>query len=373
MICNALKLVQFKNYSESEFNFHDHLNIIFGLNGMGKTNILDALHYLCMVKSNFNNRDQSAIMLDRKFLRLEGKFSRRDQKYDVSLTYSADQGKEIKLNKKVHERLSDHIGLIPVVFSAPKDIQLLTGASSDRRSLLDRVLSQLDMEYLHNLGVYKNLLKHRNALLKSWQAGKIKREMELLDSYTERMAGPAKYLFEARLKFIDDINTAVSKRYAQISKAREKVRCAYKTELSAYNFSVLMDKNKSYDMASGRTNAGIHKDDLVFYLDDIPAKEMASQGQLKSLILAIKFALYDVLYKEKKDKPILLLDDIFAKLDRERILELIQLILDEDMGQVFITDTDVKRLDEIMFQVNRSYRKFEIENGRIRTIEDMEA
>lgn len=372
MVCSSLKLVQFKNYQEVYFDFHDRINIIFGLNGMGKTNVLDALHYLCMVKSNFSNRDQFSVQHEKGFFRLEGAFCKSNNQYDIALKFADHQGKEMCLNSKVYEKLSDHIGLVPVVFSAPKDIYLLTGASTERRNLLDRVLSQLDHEYLSNLSLYKNLLKHRNALLKAWLVKKVPKDLDLLVSYSERMTCPATYISKARNDFIGELNAGIKKRYEQISKERELVSCRYKSELINQNLAILMDKNHSYDIASGRTNSGVHKDDIEFYIDGFPAKDMASQGQLKSLMLSLKFALYDILYEEKQDKPILLLDDIFAKLDRERIRELIKLILEQDMGQVFITDTDIKRMDEIMAEINLPYRKFEIEYGKIRSVENME-
>ena len=373
MFFKDLKLLNFKNYETVHLEFHPKVNIIHGMNGVGKTNILDALHFLSMVKSNFHQKDQLAIKNGTKQCRIEANLLIRDEKSHIVLKFLESKKKELSLNKKVYERFADHIGLIPIVFSAPKDIHLLTGSSADRRNLLDRVLSQLDKNYLLNLALYKNLLKQRNALLKQGPAENSRLQLDLLNSYAERMAAPAQYIFEKRQQFIVSFEGLLKTRYEQISKGKEKVSCLYVSQLQTHAFPVWIDKNQQYDLISKRTNAGIHKDDLVFYLDQNPAKEMASQGQLKSLILSLKFALYDLLNEKKNDAPILLLDDIFAKLDRERIYELIHLLVKEQMGQIFITDTDAERIEVIMKEINVSYRKFEIENGSIKIQEDVQS
>ena len=373
MFFKDLKLLNFKNYETVHLEFHPKVNVIYGMNGVGKTNILDALHFLSMVKSNFHQKDLLAVQNGKNMCRVEANLEKDNKAIQLVLKFLENKGKELSLNKKVYERFIDHIGLIPVVFSAPKDIHLLTGSSADRRNLLDRVLSQLDRNYLLNLALYKNLLKQRNALLKQGVQEKSELQNDLLVSYSERMSAPAIYIFRKRQEFIDAFEILLKRRYKQISKGKEQISCSYVSQLQDYSFEVWADKNSQFDILSKRTNAGVHKDDLIFYLDQNPAKEMASQGQLKSLILSLKFALYDTLNQEKNDLPILLLDDIFAKLDRERIYELIHLLVKEQMGQIFITDTDSERIEVIMKEINVPYRKFEIENGSIKIQEDVRA
>ena len=359
MYIDQLKLTHFKNYSLEVFDFGQKYNAIVGNNGMGKTNLLDAIYFSCMTKSNFTNQDRNLIETDAGFLRTEAKF--RDAK--IVCKYEKSKKKIFEVNGKAYDKLADHIGRFPVVFIVPNDQNLLLDGSIERRKLLDNTISQIDPIYLDHLLNYNALLRQRNAYLKlGLKSGLISEEM--LMTYSEQMTEHAIYIFQRRDAFVIEFEEIFKRKYKIISGGQEQGSCSYKSLLTDGDFYELSRQNITKDKILGRTCIGIHKDDLVFKMDNRSVKQFASQGQTKSFILALKLAQFKILSKEKGIKPILLLDDLFDKLDQSRVQQLIELLEAEEVDQVFISDTHSDRVTNILKEINVSYKKIVIERGK---------
>ena len=329
---------------------------------MGKTNLLDAIYFICMTKSNFINQDKNLINSSGDFFRVEAKIS-KEEDFKVVSKYDSSKKKVFELNDKPYDRLSDHVGKFPVVFVVPGDQALITEGSKERRKLLDNTLSQLDKEYLSNLYQYNSLLNQRNAYLKV--AGKTPSFNEVLAlTYSEKMEASAKYIHDKRKSFVQDFATIFSSKYALISNDQEKATCEYVSQLIAAEFIALTKENLMKDRYLGRTSVGVHKDDLKFLMNGRSVKYFASQGQTKSFILSIKLSQYEIISDFSALQPILLLDDLFDKLDHKRVQQLIELIEREKVNQVFISDTDENRVTNILDQMNVPYNKIVIENGK---------
>ncbi len=339
-----IHLVNFKNYAEQHFEFDPRMNVITGDNGVGKTNLLDAVYFLCMTKSFFGGTDKHVLRTGAPFMRLQGHFFKDDSAYEITATLPPARKKAVTVNGKAYDRLADHIGRFPVVMMAPDDTRLVTGGSEDRRRFADNTLSQKNPTYLSQLLQYNRLLKQRNALLKAPE----RFDIHLLQSYNRQLVEPANAIFAARRKWIEAISPLFNAYYRHIARAEESVRIAYRSQLTEAPLDVLLDRHLERDRAFEHTTAGIHRDDLDFFLDDRPVKRFASQGQRKSFVLALKLAQYRYLTRAGTVRPILLLDDIFDKLDRHRARHLIQLVSGEDFGQVFITDTHPTRVKELV-------------------------
>ena len=364
MQINKLILNQFRNYEKATLEFSDQINCFTGLNGMGKTNLLDAIYYLCMTKSNFNQSDKHVVQHEKDFFRLEGHFLRKDKKETVAVKAVLGKKKIIERNEIPYKRMAEHIGLFPVVIIKPEDTLIATGSSEERRKFLDNTLSQLDQDYLKHLIVYTKILKQRNASLKDFAKRNFYDEA-LIESYNEQLVEPAQYIFETRKTFVDHFHPVFLKYYKIISKEQEVVNCKYVSQLLENQLQELLIQNKDKDKYSTRTNAGIHKDDIDFFIRDFELKKFASQGQLKSFILAMKLAQYDFLAEKGSTKPILLLDDIFDKLDTNRVKQLIELVGRENFGQTFISDTGADRLTNILEELGLEFRHFLVDNGTI--------
>ncbi len=330
---------------------------------MGKTNLLDAVYYLCMGKSHFNLPDIHVVQHDADFFRLEGHFRIDERKEKIVAKVQPRRRKELERNDVPYRRLSDHVGLIPVVFIAPDDTYLITEGSEARRSFLDNTLSQLDHQYLQQLILYHKVLRQRNALLKQFGESRTFNPA-LIEIYDQQLLEPAAYIHEQRAQFIDAFRPYLRETVAVLSGERESVDCVYRSRLEEAPLAELLREAADKDRVLERTTVGIHKDDLLFSIGGYPLKKFGSQGQLKSFVLALKLAQYELLRQDKKQAPILLLDDIFDKLDRSRVEQLIQLLLSRRFGQTFITDTHEQRLEEIIRQVGANYRKFIVENGQ---------
>ncbi|MCL4106775.1 UNVERIFIED_CONTAM: hypothetical protein GTU68_048219 [Idotea baltica] len=340
------------------FNFSAKYNAIVGLNGMGKTNLLDAVYYSCMTKSNFSSQDRNLLLMGESFFRTVASIENNK----VVSKYEKGKKKIFEFNKKAYNKLSDHIGKFPVVFIAPNDQNLLLDGSAERRKLLDNTISQLDQKYLLNLIRYNSLLNQRNAYLKLvGKSGGFNEE--LLMTYTHQMKEPCEFIFLKRSEFIKDFSDSFAKKYEIISSDQEKASCIYKSQLKDDDFIKNTIENIQKDRILNRTSAGIHKDDLVFKMDDKTVKNFASQGQTKSFVLSIKLAQFEIIADVKKIKPILLLDDLFDKLDHQRVHRLIGLLEEENVEQVFISDTDTERIVNILEEMNVEYKKIVINNG----------
>lgn len=358
-----LKLTQFKNYAGGELIFSPRLNCFVGANGAGKTNLLEAVYYLCMGKSYASTPDQYAIQHGLDVSRLDGEFRFGEEEVSperIVVKLQKRKRKIIERNGAAYERLADHVGRYPVVIIVPDDSRLVLEGSEIRRRLLDNSLSQTDPAYLNHLIAYNKLLANRNAMLKELDGRKD--TSGLLDVYDLQMAEPAAYIHEKRWNFIGPFTELLTEAYAAISGQRETVNVAYKSQLAEMPWAELMDVRREKDRVLQRTTGGIHRDDLVFTQEGHPLRRVASQGQLKSFVLSLKIAQYRLLERNTRRSPILLLDDIFDKLDRDRVRQLLELVLTSAFGQVFITDTDPERVTGLV-GVATDWRRFFVEGG----------
>lgn len=338
-----ISLVQFKNYSNRSFGFNERIIGICGKNGVGKTNLLDAIHYLCFTKSYFTRLDSANVQHGNTGFRIEATLSLKD-KIEKAVCILRETGrKEFWINEGIYEKFSQHIGHYPCVVIAPDDAELITGESKERRRFLDALLCQLDSEYLKHVIVYKKILEQRNSLLKAF-AETGNKDFSLLDVLDEQLIKPGNYVFNKRKEFLISFLPLVKHLYNDISKQPEDVNLFYESELLQASFEELLKLNRSKDCLAQRTTSGIHRDDLEIQLGKQDFKSIASQGQRKSLLFALKLAEMDVLKKEKGFAPLLLLDDVFEKLDEDRIGNLLNKVCVENEGQVFITDTNEERL-----------------------------
>lgn len=349
-----ISVVQFKNYSNRSFAFGERIIGICGNNGAGKTNLLDAIHYLCFTRSYFSRLDGVNIQHGNTGFRVEGDFVLQDnpdpsiiaQDYRVekAVCILRETGrKEFLVNDAAYDKFSHHIGRYPCVVIAPDDAELITGGSEERRKFLDALLSQLDADYLQHLITYTKVLQQRNSLLKSFAETGTKND-NLLDVLDEQLIPPAEYIFNKRKEFSVTFLPLVKQFYAGIAGKPEDIDLYYESELLHSSPSGLLRSARQKDIFAQRTTSGIHKDDLDLQLGEQAFKSIASQGQRKSLLFAMKLAEMEVLRKEKGFAPLLLLDDVFEKLDESRISNLLNKVCVENDGQVFITDTNEERL-----------------------------
>lgn len=360
---HTISLTQFKNYSNRSFAFNDRITAICGNNGVGKTNLLDAIHYLCFTKSYFT-RDHINVQQGRQGFRIEGEFEINDKPEKAVCILRETGKKEFSINDIAYERFAHHIGHYPCVIIAPDDIQIIIGGSEERRRLLDALLSQLNAEYLQQLIAYYKILQQRNSLLKSLaDAGKkpgrttgSEGDYTLLDVMDGQLAKPGEFIFEKRKEFLVAFLPEVKRLYLEIAKQYEDITLIYQSEMLQLSFAELMNANRNKDIAAQRTTGGIHRDDLIFSLDNQPFRNIASQGQRKSLLFALKLAEMNVLEDNKGFAPILLLDDVFEKLDEERINSLLQRVCAQNDGQVFITDTNEERLKQHLDSLSIQYQ-----------------
>lgn len=365
MHLSAISLTQFKNYGRQDLEFSPRLNCLVGQNGAGKTNLLEAVYYLCMGKSYTGSPDQYSVRHGDDVSRLAGVFVVEDSTKDkVVIKLQKRKRKIIERNGAAYERLAEHVGRYPVVIIVPDDSNLVLEGSEMRRRLLNNSLSQADPVYLRNLLTYNKLLANRNALLKELDGRKD--STGLLDVYDLQMAGPAHYIHEQRQAFIEPFTEFLIAAYAAISGNRENVNVTYKSHLTEQSWGDLLAERREKDRVLQRTSAGIHKDDLVFTQEGHPLRRVASQGQLKSFVLSLKLAQYRLLQQTTQRTPILLLDDIFDKLDRQRVGQLLELVLGSTFGQVFLSDTDPERVASLLADDSAGWKRFLVEEGVVR-------
>ena len=351
---HSISITQFKNYSNRSFQFNERIVGICGNNGVGKTNLLDAIHYLCFTKSYFT-RDVLNIQSGQQGFRVNGELELNDKKEKAVCILRETGKKEFSINDSGYEKFSEHIGRYPCVIIAPDDIQIITDGSEERRRFLDALLSQIDKDYLQHLINYNKILAQRNSLLKSfYETGS--KDLSLLDVLDQQLIKPGEYIFEKRKQFLFSFLPDVKKLYIEIAKQEEETELHYQSELNQCTFTELLHLNRQRDMAAQRTTGGIHRDDLVFNLNGQLFKNIASQGQRKSLLFALKLAEMDVLKENKGFAPLLLLDDVFEKLDEDRIANLLHRVCIENNGQVFITDTNQERLSQHLDVLSISYQ-----------------
>jgi len=347
---SKISLTHFKNYEFDTFDFTTRVTGICGLNGMGKTNLLDAIYYCCFTKSYFTGSDQLAVGFGKEGFRLEGSFANEQDALKVVCINRGTGKKEFYLNDVPYEKLSKHIGLLPTVMIAPDDIEVITGGSEERRKLIDAIICQLDAEYLQQLMIYNKVLQQRNSLLKQF-AERGSNDEALLQVMDQQLVLPGNYVFKKRNQFTRQLIPLVQDFYKQIAEKEEQVRITYESKLSQQPFEQLLIQHRDRDRYLQRTNAGIHKDDITFELNGQAFKTIASQGQRKSLLFAIKLAEYEVMRMGKGFAPLLLLDDVFEKLDDNRMKNLLHWVCNKNEGQVFITDTHRERLEKAFEQL----------------------
>ncbi|MDP9230965.1 MAG: DNA replication and repair protein RecF [Bacteroidota bacterium] len=355
---NSISLTQFKNYFNRSFNFEERIIGICGKNGVGKTNLLDAIHYLCFSKSYFSKDSINALHGQQGF-RIEGRLRLFDKEETAICILRETGKKEFSVNGELYEKFSRHIGRYPCVIIAPDDVQLIIGASDERRKFIDLLLSQLFPDYLQNLIVYNKVLLQRNSLLRSFAENGTK-NISLLEVLDEQLIKPGEMISEKRKEFLVGFLPLVKKLYNEIAQQYEDITIFYDSELLQSSFIELLKASRNKDCMVQRTSCGIHRDDLEINLGNQAFKNIASQGQRKSLLFALKLAEMEVLKNEKGFAPLLLLDDVFEKLDEDRISNLLQRVCIQNDGQVFITDTNAQRIRQHLEQLPVVYQLIEI-------------
>lgn len=364
MWLQKLSLLNFKNYAEAELDFSGTVNAFTGNNGAGKTNLLDAIHYLSLCKSYFNPIDSQAIKVGAEFFMIQGVFEKDERREVISVGLKRNQKKQFKRNKKEYTRLADHIGLFPLVMISPNDISIIIEGSEERRKFVDNVISQTDHYYLDELILYNRNLLARNTLLKQIaETGKY--DPALLEIYDDQLVLSGTRIFQKRQAFLQAFTDIFNRHYRFISDSAEEVELVYDSPLIGQDFQDLLKKSVERDRALQRSTVGIHKDDLVFTIHGMPLKKFGSQGQQKSFLIALKLAQYTYLHQQKGFKPLLLLDDIFDKLDDNRTRKLMQMVSEKDFGQIFITDTSRHRIQSIFEEINVAVQIFDVEQGNV--------
>ena len=361
MILKKLSLINYKNFDARSFEFDDKINCFVGPNGIGKTNVLDAIYHLSYGKSYFNPISSQNIKHNQDLFVIDGTYDKDNREERILISLKRGQKKQIKRNGKLYERFSDHIGFIPLVIISPSDRDLILEGSDVRRRFMDIVISQGNKTYLKNLISYNKLISQRNALLKYFALNNTFNS-DQLDTYDDQLSELAAPIYESRLGFIEQLAPIFEKRYRSISGGHESVELVYRSHLSSSDLGSLLKENLKRDRTLQYTSVGIHKDDLLFEMEGYPIKKYGSQGQQKSFLIALKLAQFDFLKAQSKISPILLLDDIFDKLDEERVGQIINLVDEEEFGQIFISDTHPERTEGAVKQVHQSYRFFNLKH-----------
>ena len=361
MELKTLQLNQFKNHRESGFTFSKQVNCFVGNNGAGKTNILDAIHYLCQTKSYFNHIDAQNIQFGADYFMLKGIFIKGKTTDEIQCNLKEGEGKVLKCNSKKYKRFSEHIGKFPVVIISPTDTNLILEGSEVRRKYVDSSIAQYKQNYLKTLINYNKTLKQRNGLLKQFSDRGYFDDITL-DIYDKQLIQLGVIIHKERTDFLQALTPVFAKYYSEISGSREKVVLLYKSQLNEGNIETLLQASLLKDRASNHTGVGVHKDDVLFEMNEHPIKKIGSQGQQKSFLIALKLAQFDFIKEQLDFKPILLLDDIFDKLDDNRVVQLISFVNKGFFGQVFITDTHAERSEKILTKANIPHSIFTIKN-----------
>ena len=365
MFLKNISVVNFKNFEGLELSFNPKINCLVGDNGEGKTNLLDAIYYLTFCKSFLNSVDSQNVKTGESFLLTQGEFQKDDKKYHVHCGIKKGQKKVFKLNKKEYEKLADHIGEFPLVIVSPTDRNLITEGSDLRRKFMDGILAQYDKLYLETLLQYNKVLSQRNALLKYFSKERTFSQ-DQLDVWDVQLVSLGQVILEKRIALTRDFIPVFQKYYQKISGSKETVSLDYQSQLIGNDFQELLNSVVQKDIQRQFSNIGVHKDDLLFTLKDNPVKKFASQGQQKTYLIALKLAQLEFLKNIKEQTPILLLDDIFDKLDEHRVGQLLELVNSNEFGQIFITDTDLQRTERILKKINSEHAIFRVADGEIK-------
>jgi DNA replication and repair protein RecF len=365
MWLKQLSVLNFKNYAESTLTFLPEVNAFTGQNGAGKTNLLDAIHYLSLCKSYFNPIDSQHIKKGEDWFMVQGEFERNDRLDSISCSLKRNQKKQFKRNKKDYPRLADHIGQFPLVMISPNDSEIITEGSEERRKFIDNVISQTDNRYLDKLISYNKVLLQRNTLLKNIKEKGVF-DLGLLEVLNMQLVEIGDLIYDRRKRFMEEFRPAFQRHYSYLTNEAEEVSLVYDSPLHEQDFMTLLESNIDRDRHLERTSQGIHKDDLLFTIHgDMPLKKFGSQGQQKSFLIALKLAQYTFLQEQNRFRPLLLLDDIFDKLDEMRTKKLMKMVSDDEFGQIFITDTDANRIRKIFDEIAQPIRIFDILGGQV--------
>jgi len=359
LLLKKLSLVNFKNVENKSFDFDENINCFVGDNGIGKTNVLDSIYHLSMTKSYFSSVVSQAINHDAEFMLIEGNFQKGIKSENIISSLKRGQKKVLKRNGKKYKKFSSHIGLIPIVMISPYDRDLIQEGSSNRRKFIDNIISQNNKNYLNDLINYQKILSQRNALLKYFKKNN-NFDIEILKVYNKQLFDLSIPIFKSRKDFFKNFITVFKNRYKSISDNKETVNISYDSQLNHESLDNLLNNSLEKDRILQYTTCGIHKDDMNFEIDNYPIKKYGSQGQQKSFLIALKLAQFDYLKIESNSPPILLLDDIFDKLDNKRVKHLINLVNNDEFGQLFISDTDTKRTEQILNDINSTFKMFSL-------------
>ena len=372
MILNKLSIINYKNIQEATLMLSPKMNCFIGHNGAGKTNLLDAVYYLSFCRSAYSSMDSQVIRHDQDFFVVEGEYTDdrgvrsedQDELRKLSIYCGMKRGtkKHFKCNKKEYKRLSQHIGLIPLIFVSPADTYLVDGGGEERRRLMDMVISQYDNLYLDALNRYNKALQQRNTMLKMEDEP----DLELMSIWEEQMAAEGEVIYEKRSAFVQELIPVFQQIYQQISDDKESVSLRYVSHGQRGPLLEVIQRDRMKDRAVGYSLHGIHRDDLEMLLGDYPMRREGSQGQLKTFVIAMKLAQFSFLKRTcSKTTPLLLLDDIFDKLDAHRVERIVNLVASEEYGQIFITDTNRDHLDKILKANSFDYQLFSVEDGEV--------
>ncbi|WP_312344833.1 DNA replication/repair protein RecF [Chryseobacterium binzhouense] len=359
MIIKKLSLYNFKNHSEKTFDLSPQINCFVGNNGVGKTNILDALHYLSVGKSFLGNTDLNNIKKDEDFFSINAEIQNDDSEDIIKISQPKEAKKIIKKNDKTYDRLADHIGYLPSVMISPYDSNLISDSGESRRKFLDAMISQTDSEYLFGLIQYQKTIQQRNALLKYFAKNRTW-DKDSLEIYDDPITKSGTQIYKKRKSFVEKLNPIVQSFYEIISGGKESVSVVYESHLLEDSFENLLKESLDRDRMLTYTSKGIHKDDLLFDMDSVLIKKIGSQGQQKSFLISLKLAQMSLVKEITGKTPILLLDDIFDKLDDTRVAQLIKLVNQENFGQIFITDTHRERTENVVKKINEESIIFEV-------------
>lgn len=359
MYLKKLSIVQYKNFDSINFEFDPKINCLVGPNGTGKTNVLDSIYHLAFGKSYFNPVTGQNIKHGTEFFVIDGEFEKESRTEKIVVSAKKGQKKIINRNGKAYEKFSDHIGFIPLVIISPADRDLIVEGSETRRKFMDGVISQGDKPYLELLLRYNKVLAQRNSLLKYFAANRAF-EQDTLEIYNHQMQEFGPKIHEKRIEFLSEFSPIFKKRYAAISNNKEKVQLTYKSQLFKKGFAELLKGNLQRDLALQYTGVGVHKDDLIFEINGHPVKKFGSQGQQKSFLIALKLAQYDFIKNQSGQNPILLLDDIFDKLDEQRVSHIVDLVTKDGLGQLFLSDTHAERTENVVKNNAASYKMIDL-------------
>ncbi len=359
MLLKNLSLINYKNFESQNFDFDTKINCFVGANGIGKTNALDAIYHLSLGKSYFNPVATQNIKHDADFFVIDGLFEIKDREEKIVCSLKRGAKKIIKRNAKAYDRISDHIGLLPLVIISPADRDLIIEGSETRRKFIDGVISQSDKAYLQDLIKYNKILSQRNSLLKYFAVNQTF-DAATLAVYNEQLTEYGTPIHQKRAAFIETFVPIFKEQYSAISGGNEEVSLSYDSKLHETDLLILLEKNSDRDRAVQYTSVGVHKDDLNFKIADHPIKKFGSQGQQKSFLIALKLAQFHFMKTTAGTTPILLLDDIFDKLDEQRVGHIIALVDNEDFGQIFISDTHAERTENVVKNIHQSYRIFKL-------------